>query len=68
MFFFLGDLDVNFVVTVFDPNTDDINNLKDNIPMSMVNLEKIFPPLFFDIMEHLAIHLARELELGCLVQ
>ncbi|CAN7057299.1 unnamed protein product, partial [Brassica oleracea var. botrytis] len=45
-----------------------INNLKTNAPFSMCNLEKIFPPSFFDVMEHLAIHLARELELGGPVQ
>jgi len=45
-----------------------INNLKTNAPVSMCNLEKIFPPSFFDVMEHLAIHLARELELGGPVQ
>ena len=45
-----------------------MSNLKANIPVSMCNLEKIFPPSFFDVMEHLAIHLARELELGGPVQ
>ena len=45
-----------------------INNLKTNAPVSMCNFEKIFPPSFFDVMEHLAIHLARELELGGPVQ
>ncbi|CAN6829086.1 unnamed protein product [Brassica oleracea] len=45
-----------------------INNLKTNTPVSMCNLGKIFPPSFFDVMEHLAIHLARELELGGPVQ
>ncbi|KAL0801114.1 hypothetical protein Bca101_056290 [Brassica carinata] len=52
------------------PNSDcrGISNLKVNIPVSMCNLEKIFPPSFFDVMDHLTIHLARELELGGPVQ
>ncbi|XP_056852429.1 uncharacterized protein LOC130501611 [Raphanus sativus] len=45
-----------------------IENLKTNIAMIQCNLEKIFPPSFFDVMEHLVIHLARELELGGPVQ
>ena len=45
-----------------------ITNLKTNIAVIQCNLEKIFPPSFFDVMEHLAIHLARELELGGHVQ
>ncbi|XP_018458452.1 uncharacterized protein LOC108829286 [Raphanus sativus] len=45
-----------------------ISTLKENVPVSLCNLEKIFPPSFFDVMEHLAIHLARELELGGPVQ
>ena len=45
-----------------------IENLKTNIVMIQCNLEKIFPPSFFDVMEHLVIHLARELELGGPVQ
>ena len=45
-----------------------IQNLKAKIPVVLCNLEKIFPPSFFDVMEHLVIHLARELELGGPVQ
>ena len=45
-----------------------VKNLKDNIAMIQCNLERIFSPLFFDVMEHLAIYLARELELGGHVQ
>ena len=41
-----------------------IENLKTNIAVIECNLEKIFPPSFFDVMEHLVIHLPRELELG----
>lgn len=45
-----------------------IENLKTNIAVIQCNLEKIFPPSFFDVMEHLVIHLARELEFGGPVQ
>ena len=42
--------------------------LKQNIVLIICNLEKIFPPSFFDVMEHLPIHLPYEAELGGLVQ
>lgn len=45
-----------------------IENLKTNIAVIQCNLEKIFPPSFFDVMEHLVIHLVKELELGGPVQ
>ncbi|XP_013624132.1 PREDICTED: uncharacterized protein LOC106330138 [Brassica oleracea var. oleracea] len=48
--------------------SDGIRNLEVKIPVILCNLEKIFPPSFFDVMEHLAIHLAREAALGGPVQ
>ncbi|CAB77951.1 putative transposon protein [Arabidopsis thaliana] len=42
--------------------------LKQNIVLIICNLEKIFPPSFFDVMEHLPIHLPYEPELGGPVQ
>ncbi|XP_010462917.1 PREDICTED: uncharacterized protein LOC104743549 [Camelina sativa] len=42
--------------------------LKQNIVLILCNLEKIFPPSFFDMMEHLPIHLPYEAELGGPVQ
>ena len=36
--------------------------------MKLCNLKKIFPPSFFDVMEHLAVHLADEAALGGPVQ
>lgn len=36
--------------------------------MALLNLEKIFPPSFFDVMEHLPVHLPYEAELGGPVQ
>ena len=42
--------------------------LKQNIVLIICNLEKIFPSSFFDVMEHLPIHLPYEAELGGPVQ
>ncbi|KAL1226345.1 hypothetical protein V5N11_030517 [Cardamine amara subsp. amara] len=50
------------------PIVDGIQNLQVNIPVILCNLEKIFPPSFFDVMEHLPIHLPREAALGGPVQ
>lgn len=43
---------------------DVITQLGQNIPVVLCNLEKYFPPAFFDVMEHLPIHLPHEAELG----
>ncbi|XP_056864031.1 uncharacterized protein LOC130511177 [Raphanus sativus] len=37
-----------------------IEQLHENIPIIVCNLEKIFPPSFFDVMEHLVVHLPYE--------
>ncbi|XP_056863719.1 uncharacterized protein LOC130510982 [Raphanus sativus] len=37
-----------------------VEQLQENIPILLCNLEKIFPPGFFDVMEHLAVHLPYE--------
>lgn len=42
--------------------------MQDNIPVLLCDLEKRFPPSFFDVMEHLVIHLPREALLGGPVQ
>ena len=47
---------------------DSVAILDQNIRMVLCNLEKIFPPSFFDVMEHLPIHLAHEARLGGPVQ
>ena len=39
---------------------DVAEQLHENIPIFLYNLEKIFPPAFFDVMEHLAVHLPYE--------
>ena len=38
----------------------DFVNLQRNVVITLCHLEKIFPPSFFDIMEHLTINLAEE--------
>ncbi|KAL0381901.1 UNVERIFIED_CONTAM: hypothetical protein Slati_4548900 [Sesamum latifolium] len=45
-----------------------VQELEENIAVIMCNLEKIFPPTFFESMEHLIIHLAYEARVGGLVQ
>ncbi|XP_058776694.1 uncharacterized protein LOC131651025 [Vicia villosa] len=47
---------------------DDIIKLDRNIPVILCKLEQIFPPGFFDSMEHLPVHLAYEAFLGGPVQ
>jgi hypothetical protein len=37
-----------------------VQRLKNDIPLILRKLEKIFPPTFFDVMVHLAIHLPDE--------
>jgi hypothetical protein len=41
-------------------NVMEVQRMEALIPEIMCQLEKIFPPTFFDIMEHLTIHLATE--------
>ena len=47
---------------------DSIRRLEENIPLILCKLERIFPPGFFDSMEHLPIHLPYEAWLGRPVQ
>jgi hypothetical protein len=47
---------------------DKLRNLEENIPIIMCKLEQIFPPSFFDSMEHLPVHLAYEARVGGPVQ
>ncbi|KAJ0475406.1 putative Transposase-associated domain-containing protein [Helianthus annuus] len=47
---------------------EDLRKLKSSIVITICKLEKIFPPGFFDSMEHLVIHLANEAILGGPVQ
>ncbi|KAL0282920.1 UNVERIFIED_CONTAM: hypothetical protein Sangu_2922600 [Sesamum angustifolium] len=45
-----------------------VQELEENVSIIMCNLEKIFPPAFFDSMEHLIIHLPYEARVGGPVQ
>ncbi|KAK9076396.1 hypothetical protein SSX86_004730 [Deinandra increscens subsp. villosa] len=49
-------------------HVDDLVNMKSTIVVTICKLEKIFPPGFFNSMEHLVIHLADEALLGGPVQ
>ena len=46
----------------------DLVRMQENIAVILCKLEKIFPSSFFDVMEHLPIHLAEEALLGGPVQ
>ena len=47
---------------------EDVEVLQNNISETLCALEKIFPPSFFDVMEHLTVHLPDEAILGGPVQ
>jgi hypothetical protein len=47
---------------------DVLNRMKHDIVVILCKLEMIFPPAFFDVMVHLAVHLPREAELAGPVQ
>ncbi|XP_057779596.1 uncharacterized protein LOC130998182 [Salvia miltiorrhiza] len=47
---------------------EDMCRLNDMIPITLCKLERIFPPSFFDSMEHLPVHLADEARLAGPVQ
>ncbi|KAF7131579.1 hypothetical protein RHSIM_Rhsim09G0057000 [Rhododendron simsii] len=47
---------------------EDLEKLQDRIVLILCKMEKIFPPAFFDVMVHLAIHLPHEAMLGGPVQ
>ena len=46
----------------------DLQQANDCIAVTLSHLEKIFPPAFFNIMEHLPIHLAEEAMVAGVVQ
>ena len=47
---------------------EDMQRLEEDIPVILCKLERIFPPGFFDSMEHLPIYLAYEARIGGPVQ
>ncbi|XP_022633646.1 uncharacterized protein LOC111241121 [Vigna radiata var. radiata] len=49
-------------------NKDDLQKMEEKIPFILCKMERIFPPSFFDSMEHLPIHLPYEARLGGPVQ
>ncbi|OMO57751.1 Transposon, En/Spm-like protein [Corchorus capsularis] len=51
-----------------DLRVEDMEELETNIVVTLCKLEKIFPPGFFDSMEHLPVHLAYEAKVGGPVQ
>ena len=55
-------------LTSREVSIDKMSKLRDNIPIVICNLERIFQPSFFDSMEHLPIHLAVEAQLAGPVQ
>ena len=42
----------------------DLQYLESKVSITLCKLEKIFPPSFFTVMDHLVIHLVREVKLG----
>jgi len=49
-------------------NVDHIERLEKNIIETICKLEMIFPPSFFDLMEHLPVYLPFKVKVGGLVQ
>lgn len=47
---------------------EDVDMLEKNIPEIICKLERIFPPSFFNVMEHLPVHLPYETKVGGPVQ
>ncbi|KAL0444722.1 UNVERIFIED_CONTAM: hypothetical protein Slati_2194900 [Sesamum latifolium] len=45
-----------------------VHELENNVSIILCNLEKIFPPAFFDSIEHLIVHLPNEARIGGPVQ
>jgi hypothetical protein len=43
---------------------DVVRSLEENVAMLLCKMEKIFPPGFFNVMQHLIIHLPYEARLG----
>ncbi|XP_051202273.1 uncharacterized protein [Lolium perenne] len=56
------------VITSKIVSNKEIAIVEDQLPEILCQLEKIFPPTFFDIMEHLVIHLPAEVRLAGPVQ
>ena len=55
-------------LTLTTLNVEQLRVMENNIPVLLCKLEQIFPPSFFDSMEHLLVHLPYEARLGGPVQ
>ncbi|KAL0374152.1 UNVERIFIED_CONTAM: hypothetical protein Sradi_3330900 [Sesamum radiatum] len=63
--------EVSLLFQAISSATLDINKVKEleeSVAIIVCNLEKIFPPAFFDSMEHLLVHLPYEARVGGPVQ
>lgn len=49
-------------------NLIDLGKIENQLPITMCNLERIFPPSFFNITVHLIVHLAEEARIAGPVQ
>ena len=49
-------------------HVDDVVQLEENVAEILCKLERVFPPAFFNVMEHPPVHLPHELKLGGPVQ
>jgi len=49
-------------------HADDVVRLENKIAEILCKLERVFPPTFFNVMEHLLVHLPTELKLGGPIQ
>lgn len=49
-------------------NVEDVRRMESEIPIIICKLERIFPPSFFDVMEHLPVHLPYEARVAGPVQ
>ncbi|KAL0434227.1 UNVERIFIED_CONTAM: hypothetical protein Slati_2757000 [Sesamum latifolium] len=64
-------IEVSLLFQIICSTTLDVNKvqeLEDSVATIVCNLEKIFPPSFFDSMEHLIVHLPYEARVGGPVQ
>ena len=45
-------------------NINDLDRIQSRVELTLCHLERIFPPSFFDVMEHLVIHLVEEAKIA----
>ena len=64
----LTELSLSFKDLTCTKLEEDMRRLELEIPEILCELERIFPPAFFDSMEHLPVHLPYEARIAGLVQ